>query len=199
MNCPNSNEPYECPRGGHEEIRRMITLTDSDDPRFVALARQLLDAAIASYRPAEVYLIRIDGWFDAKWLNFSGKSLGAVGIANRRTTIPPFHPNRVLGETHFSAASESGAFVPSAAAPLHIAQSSGDNLHRSISRVSPSAIFFWYSSSTLGLDRGSTMLYRTDQEEVFSWYASFHKTSAWRLDRHRGISPGEVQHVLQCA
>ena len=29
------------------------------------------------------------------------------------------------------------------------------------------------------------MLYRTDQDDVFSWYASFYRTSEWKLDRHR--------------
>ena len=177
----------------------MIALTDEDDPRFVTLANRLLDATITVSRPAEVYLIRIDRWFDAKWRNFSGKVLGALGVWSRAITIPPFHPNRVLGETHFSAAPYSDGFAPTPAAPLHIAQASTQNLTRFISRVSPSAVFFWYSSSTLSLDRGSFMLYRTDQDDVFSWYASFHRTSEWRLDRHRGISPDEVQHLLQCA
>ena len=176
----------------------MITPTEEDDPSFISLANRLLDTAIAGHRPAEVYLIRIDRWFDAKWLNFSGKILGALGVWQKPITVPPFHPNRVWSETHFSSAPESCAFVPTAAPPLHIAQPSKQNLTRSISGVSRSAIFFWHSSSTIGLDRGSIMLYRTDQDEVFSWYASFHRTSGWRLDRHRGISPTEVQHLLEC-
>ena len=177
----------------------MITLTDSDDPRFIALASQLLDSAVTANLPEEIYVVRIDQWFDAKWLNFSGKVLGAVGVSNSRTTVPPFHPHRVVAESHFSVASDSAAFVATAAQPLHISQSSDQNLTRSIARVSSSAIFFWYSGSTLDLDRGSTMLYRTNQDEVFSWYASFHRSPTWRLDRHRGISPTEVQRQLQWA
>ena len=177
----------------------MITPTDNDDPQFIAVANQLISAAIATYRPTEVYLIRIDRWFDVKWLRFSGKALGALGVWHRLNTVPPFHPHRVLAESHLSVAPDSGAYVPTPAAPLHIAQPSAENLTRSIARVSPSAVFFWYSSSTLDLDRGSTMLYRTDQGDVISWYASFHRTAVWRLDRYRGISPEEVQHMLQCA
>jgi hypothetical protein len=177
----------------------MITLSDNDDPRFIALASQLLDAAITANRPAEIYVIRIDQWFDAKWLNFSGKVLGALGVHHSPVTVPPFHPNRVIAESHFSVASDSGAFVPTSAQPLHISQSSDQNLTRFIARVSSSAIFFWYSGSTLDLDRGSTMLYRSNQDAVFSWYASFHRSPTWRLDRHRGISPTEVQRQLQCA
>ena len=177
----------------------MITLTDNDDPRFMALASQLLDAAVTASRPSEIYLIRIDQWFDAKWLNFSGKVLGALGVHGRPITVPPFHPHRVVSESHFSAALDSGIFVPTPVLPLHIAQRSDQNLKRSITGVSPSAIFFWFSASTLDLDRGSTMLYRTNQGEVSSWYASFHRSPTWRLDRHRGISPTEVQRQLHCA
>lgn len=177
----------------------MITLTDNDDPQFIALASGLVDAAITIYQPAEVYLIRIDGWFDFKWLNFSGKALGAVGVWHRPITVPPFHPHRVLAETHLSAAPDSGVFTSTPAVPLHIAQPSDQNLARSIARVSQSAVFFWYSSSTRTLDRGSTMLYRTHQTDVLSWYASFHRSPTWRLDRHRGISPTEVQRLFQCA
>lgn len=177
----------------------MITLTDNDDPRFIALASRLLDAAVTANRPSEIYLIRIDQWFDAKWLNFSGKVLGALGVHGRPITVPPFHPHRVIAEIHFSAAPDSGAFVPTAAAPIHIAQPGDQNLKRSVGGVAASAIFFWFSSSTLDLDRGSTMLYRTNQGEIFSWYASFHRSPTWRLERHRGISPTEIQRQLQCA
>ncbi len=115
----------------------MLPLTENDDARFIALARQLLDAAIRGERPEEVYIIRIGQWFDVKWRNFSGKVLGALPVHKRPVTIPPFPPHRVLTESHFSAASGSEAFVPSAARPLHIAQPSAENLTRAISRVSP--------------------------------------------------------------
>ena len=176
----------------------MIALTDADDPRFVALANRLLEAAVTTYRPAEIYLVRIDQWFDTKWLNFSGKALGALGVWNKRTTVPPFHPGRVREEHHFSVTTNPDAFEKTPAAPLHLAQESSQNLVRSISRISSDAVFFWYSSATVGLDRGSIMLYRTHQNEVLSRYVSFQRTATWRLDRHLGISPGEVRHLLQC-
>lgn len=176
----------------------MITLSDNDDPRFIAIAGRLLDAAITESRPAEIYLIRIDQWFDAKWLNFSGKTLGALSVWRGPTTIPPFHPHRVTHECHFTTSAESGSIVTAPASPLHISQPSSRNLTRSIAKVSPSAVFLWFSSSTRDLDRGSMMLYRSYGDDVFSWYASFHRSPTWRLDRHQGISPTELQRQLQC-
>ena len=152
-----------------------------------------------TYRPAEVYLVRIDQWFDTKWLNFSGKLLGAVGVWNKRTSVPPFHPGRVREEHHFSATRNPDAFETTPAAPLHRAQTSSESIVRSISRISSDAVFFWHSSGTADLDRGSIMLYRTSPNEVLSWYVSFHRTASWWLDRHRGISPGEIRHLLQNA
>lgn len=176
----------------------MITLLDNDDPRFIAIASRLLDAAITESRPAEIYLIRIDQWFDAKWLNFSGKSLGALGVWRRPTTVPPFHLHRVTHECHLTTSAEIGSFIAAPASPLHISQPSSQNLTRSIAKVSPSAVFLWFSSSTRDLDRGSIMLYHSYGDDVFSWYASFHRAPTWRLDRHQGISPTELQRQLRC-
>ena len=176
----------------------MIALTENDDPKFVGLMERLLASAVRESPPATIYVIRIDQWFDAKWLNFSGKT-GGLGVHGNPVTLPPFHPNRVLAEDCFSVTAATGGFRLSAAPPLHREQSSAENLQRHVAKVSASGVFFWYSSSTLGLDRGCAMLYRTDQDEVFTWYASFHRSPEWRVDRHRGISPSELQHRLQCA
>ncbi|HEV7867310.1 MAG TPA: hypothetical protein VGO90_06485 [Chthoniobacteraceae bacterium] len=173
----------------------MIELTGDDDPQFLGLATKLLTAAIASSRPAEVYLIRIDQWFDAKWLQFSGKALGAVGVHSSVLTIPPFHPHRVMSEVRLCSSEEEN-WRPTPAAPLHIHQSSASNRDRTIARVSRSAIFFWYSSSTLRLDAGSTMLYHSIGEESSSWYAAFRRDPRWRLERHRGISPNVLNKLL---
>ena len=73
----------------------MITPTDIDDPRFIALAKGFLTAALTSSPPTEIYLVRVNEWFDAKWLNFSGKLFGAVAVWKETpTTIPPlFQPD----------------------------------------------------------------------------------------------------------
>jgi hypothetical protein len=119
----------------------MIRPSDSDDPHFIALANRLLNASLSANRPAEVYLIRLDSWFDAKWLNFSGKALGALGVHRDPITVPPFHPRRVVSQIHFALSPTTDAFEPAAVSPLHIDQPSGENLTRQISRVSPSAVF----------------------------------------------------------
>jgi hypothetical protein len=43
------------------------------------------------------------------------------------------------------------------------------------------------------------MHYHTENDEVLSWYASFHRAPTWRLDRQKGISRVEVQELLDCA
>jgi len=173
----------------------MIPLADTDDDDFLAISERLLVSEIGAYTPLEVYLVKIDGWFDTKWLGFSGKVLGALGVWNTPSTIPPFHPNRVVSEMHFKH-TKSEAYERSATQALHILQPSASNIQRTVRGISESAVFLWYSSGTASQDRGSTMLYGTKDGCVYGWYASFHRRSKWVLDRHRGISPLEINHLL---
>ena len=50
----------------------------SDDPAFLTALNGLLANLVDAYRPGEVHFIRIDRWFDHKWLRYSGK--GRVGF-----------------------------------------------------------------------------------------------------------------------
>jgi hypothetical protein len=177
----------------------MITPSDNDDLQFISTANGFLAAAVAHYKPAEIYLVQVDGWFDAKWLRFSGKGLGAFGIWKQTTTIPPFHPNRVLNQNHLSLNTKTAVYEESKSNPIHGKRSSGENATRKISNLSTSAIFLWYSSTAKEADRASIMLYRSHGGEVFSWYASFHKSPLWKLDRCHGITATELTHLLGAA
>ena len=174
----------------------MITVRESDDPRFIALVSQMLTGVLATCRPAELYLVCIDTWFDAKWLGFSGKTLGAIGVWNRPVTLPPFHPHRVVAELHLSSLGRTRGFIESHADKLHIHQASAQNLRRSIADVSQSAVFLWYSSSTRDQDRGSVMTYHTHHGDCVCWYAGLRRAGHWILDRPCGISPSGFEHLL---
>jgi hypothetical protein len=158
---------------------------------------QLLESAVAAYRPENIHLVRIDQWFDGKWLCFSGKVLGALPVWSKHLTLPPFHPHRVREESHFAATPETGGYAAIALQPLHILQESRQNQTRFVDRISPAAVFLWFSSATRTLDRGSVMLYRTGGEETVAWYAAFHKSPTWRVEKQHGISPQELQHLLR--
>ncbi|MEP6360801.1 MAG: hypothetical protein ABJ287_00315, partial [Balneola sp.] len=73
-----------------------------DNDQFISRVEVLIEKFILEKKPNSFYLIKIDNWFDKKWLGFSGKILGAVGIAKSDLTIPPFVPNRIIYEKFYS-------------------------------------------------------------------------------------------------
>jgi len=175
----------------------MITRTAGDDPEFHEIALRIVARSVELYRPAEFYFVQIDNWFDAKWLGFSGKILGALGVRKRDLTVPPFRPNRVIVQTHLSRDGASSDYIATDAAPLHRNQFSFQNLNRKIRHLSNSALFFWYSGASAQTGRGSMMLYRIADAELSSWYASWQRSPDWKLLHTQQISRAELLHLAR--
>jgi len=76
---------------------------DDDSEAFIGTAQELLNGLLQDRVAEDVYVVKIDNWFSARWLRFSGKTLGAVGWRKPRLTLPPFVPSRVVHETHYEA------------------------------------------------------------------------------------------------
>jgi hypothetical protein len=173
-----------------------LTPTHIDDPQFVQLASQVLNKLIRLHLPSDVYAIEIDHWFDHKWLQFSGQTLGALPFWRWRLTIPPFDPGRVVSQKYFHARNAGREiYDEDVRKPLHRDQWSGHNVNRYIKDISASGIFFWYSGDTNGSDRAALMVYLTSGEEAVPWYASFTKTEHWRLNKVRGISRVKFENL----
>src|SRR5580692_2534508 len=80
-----------------------------DAPDFVRLIEQVANGVIRRHSPETLVLIKIDNYFSSKWLGFSGKTLGALGVWHNPSyhsandvRIPPFVPNRVVSQRRFS-------------------------------------------------------------------------------------------------
>lgn len=175
----------------------MVTINAAarDDPQFVELVNGVLDSAARLYRPNDVYIVQIDHWFDHKWLAFSGKVLGALGVSKARLTLPPFNPNRVMRQAYYAAGA--AAYSLTSSPPLHIDQWSDANTQRFVDRVSESGIFVWYSGDTESSDAASLMLYQVSGGEASGWYASFKKGGDWMLNKVEGISRSELSTLLR--
>jgi hypothetical protein len=136
--------------------------------------------------------------FDRKWLEFSGKALGALGVWEGRLTVPPFHPHRVLAETHALVASSEPlklTFQPTVL--LHRQQPSGENLNRKIANISQSALLVWYSSNTRTSDQASLTVYSSTSEGQSGWYASFQRKNDWAVHNLRGILRAEMNLLMK--
>ena len=175
-----------------------INATVRDDPRFTELVSRILGSAVRLCHPNEIYIVQIDHWFDHKWIAFSGKVLGALGVSKVRLTLPPFNPHRVVSQVYYQAhAPGVAAYTLASAPPLHIDQWSSANLQRFVDRVSKSGVFAWYSGDTESSDAASVMLYQVSDEDAAGWYASFKKKEGWKLNEVEGISRRELSTMLE--
>ena len=169
-----------------------------DDERFLALVSGIASTTINDLRPTDVFITRIDHWFDHKWLGFSGKMLGSFGVhKGKRLTIPPFMPRRVASQHAYTSDASATAYHVASAPPLHRHQQSRDNLTRFIDRVSPSAVFVWFSGGTANTDHGSVMVYSSHIESQNGWYASFRRVDDWRLHKAQGLSTAELMNLIE--
>jgi hypothetical protein len=87
---------------------RSIEPTPADAAGFLDCISNAVDGALRLHRPAAYHIVAVQDYFDSKWLGFTGKVLGAVGVRGTLTTFPPFHPHRVVREQRFARA-RSGA------------------------------------------------------------------------------------------
>ncbi len=177
----------------------MISLlaNSEDDPEYVSLISRIISNVITSSRPSDVFLVQINSWFDYKWLRFSGKYLGALGVSESILTVPPFHPNRVMYEMHATVSYDPCQITIKPTRPLHYQQRSGENLSRKITHISKSALFAWYSSDTKATDKASLMVYTSSSEDQHGWYASFHKINGWVSHQIKGVSKQEIALLMK--
>ena len=174
----------------------MLLVEPGDDVDFLEAVTAILIGSLES-RPARMSLIKIDNWFDYKWLGFVGKLQGALGYGNRRDLrVPPFHPRRVLSQSDFRFDEFKRAYVYSEERPLHLYQQSQANFSRRVSRVlgSQDARLIWYSSNSLSNGRGAFMVYDLREDALESWYAEICRNgSSWKIGRVYGVSLAQVE------
>ena len=200
------------------DLQRRIALelsSDSnDDPEFVPLVCRVVSGELEAKAVQEVFMIRIDNWFDHKWLNFSGIGRVAYGhytgfsydpdtsldeFRQDKKTFPPFTPERVIRE-HCFVRDETGSYSLDGNAPLihsQVRAESARNLHRRIRDFSGSALFVWFSSRTLPNRRGSLMIYRSSGGRITSWYSSFSREAAWEVVQTDGIGRKQLEAWTQ--
>ena len=145
-----------------------------DDPAFVSLVERIVNGALASLQPREVYIVHIDNWFDYKWLGWWSWN------KEKGLCIPPFNPNRVLSQTYFRWNSPTSLWESHGSGnTLHIRQPGLSSRARPAAQLSDSGSFIWYSGNTVVNKMGCLMLYLSGADG-YCWYASFRKNCDWK-------------------
>ena len=165
----------------------MITIrsTQDDDPAFLCHVRSIFVGCLYEYSPAEAYVVRIRNWFDYRWCHFSGKSLGALGVSIFATShCLPSCRIASCPRITTSAATDSNAYEPSDAPPLHIHQRSEANQRRFIRRTMNNGAMMWFSSASMATGRGSLMVYCVFSSNLkFGWHITLMKKAEWQIDK----------------
>ena len=160
-----------------------------DDFAYLELVESLITGVVRRTNPDRWFVVKIDNWFGKRWLRFSGKTMGALGVSKSRLTLPPFVPSRVVSQyRHWRRDVHPGKHPG-----LHRYQSSGENLHRYIDVVVGDSSVFWYSGRSADNDRASVMAYIWTPEGHWPWYLGLQRASTWRVVEHVGITPQELE------
>jgi hypothetical protein len=169
-----------------------IISSKNEDKTFVGLVERILYTGISLTEPKDVFITKVDHWFDFKWREFSHKIFGALGVWRNTLRIPPFIPDRIVEESYFGKIGKE--YIRKDLYRLHIYQSSSENAERKIKRKS--AIYLWYSGDTANKTQGSLMVYTFCKDSQNSWYASFIKKKDWQIFKTDNISKAEINAML---
>jgi hypothetical protein len=167
--------------------------TPTDDAEFLDLVSGVLANLCSLSGEGRLHVVHIDNWFGNRWLQFSGKVCGAMGIhdAADEMRIPPFHPHRVLSEHHCTFDGEGFSPLSQVNQCLHGPRGSHANTRIRLADVAPPGVYAWYSSRTREAKRGALMVYTLWDGETAGWFCLFEKNGCWRAKRRFGISETE--------
>lgn len=157
-----------------------IALKNNDNSEFIANVNTITHNLISKWNPKELFITRVDNWFDNKWLNFSGTIMHAISVWKGETTIPPFHPNRIEYSKRFR--KENGIFNElMITKPLHIYQESESNLKRKIIDFSKNGLFIWYSGNSKLNNKGVLMCYYVIDNDCYTFYTTLNGEINWNI------------------
>lgn len=183
-------------------------VSESDDAfDFIELINQILGRLIYQHSIKEVVFTKIRNWFDHKWLNYSGKTVvpfesGGLAFATEslesvwreKISIPPFNPNRVIYSKFFKKQHTDNLKITKS---IHTFRNSNDNIHNRISNYTSNGIVVWFSSHTKKNQIGSLMVYRVENEDVTTFYATLENLDGWKITKTKGIGLNELRAYVE--
>jgi hypothetical protein len=191
----------------------IVERTGDDAPGFADSIDHVIAGLVFRYRPELVCVVRIQRWFDHRWLGFSGKGRiffdppwpSHVGVAldefhQEQLTFPPFAPTRVGAEHHWERTREGNYVRAPGRFEIHCAERkhSSANLQRRVADLADSALYVWFSSTSASAQRGSVMVYVVNAGTTIPWFVAIEqRADAWVLGDVKGLGRAEVRELLE--
>lgn len=174
-----------------------IPAFDNDDANFLTTIDRVIADAVAAHAPDRFAIYRIDNWFSSRWLGFTGKRVGALGVRiYTRAIVPPFVPNRITAQCLFNRQSNGDYAYTGEGPHIHHSGPSGDNLTRQAQSEAPDTALFWFSGNSKQNGRASLMGYVPTEEEYWMWYTEFRLTDdVWKTVKHIEIDTENTRIV----
>lgn len=182
-----------------------IKTQEGDAVEFIQQINSILESLADDLYIGEVVFVKIKNWFSQKWLNYSGKSIvhspwigrldsgreeALESVWLRDITIPPFHPNRVISSRYVRVKETGNKKIERRANGYRRSTETGSHLVKDYTK---DGLLLWYSSNTIVNQKGSLMIYISQNDQVKTWYAHFENIGRWRITKTKGISLDELQ------
>lgn len=175
----------------------MQLIPDVDDaPGFLSRVQAVTDGLLRSLRPSSIVVIKIDNFFSSKWLRFSGKSLGAIGVWKERLNIPPFVPDRVLSQRAYAGVLYDELI---SVRPLHVHTESVTALLRYTADIAKGAAIIWYSGRSLKSGQGAMMAHFPTIEGYWPIYVRWNNRGSWKVVESHEISVEEIRRLTEAS
>ncbi|SNR14183.1 protein of unknown function [Tenacibaculum jejuense] len=175
---------------------KLLKEKNNDNPNFILNCEKIIQNRINIWNPTDIFVNRIDNWFDEKWLEFSGTTMSGLSIWKGETTIPPFHPNRVEFSDFYQKIAEHYVQKENPKI-LHIYQKSKDNLKRYISGFTNNGLFIWYSGNSKVNDVETLMCYLFRESECHPFFITLNGKKEWNVSQAKGILIKEIQSIIE--
>lgn len=177
-------------------ILELPAFTD-DDVQFLARVDRVVRGVAAMYSPEHIQVHRVDNWFGDKWLQFSGKALGALGVWDRsNVVIPPFVPNRITAQSRFTKIRDGIYVYDGTGKQIHRSKPSRDNLVNRVRQTIPETALFWFTGNSKQNGRGAIMGYTPcPPDKYWGWYLGYSVSSEWQLSKQVDFHDNDLTRI----
>ena len=160
-----------------------IVAQRNDDRGFLQEVQKLIVGILPCYRPGEVFLVRIDDWFDRNRLGLKicPPDDAAVARCGTQLPVPWFSRGRIVAAQRFRFEDDQKTSLVAQGNAVSTMLTA--NRYKSVAQISDNAMFVWLSGNSARNGKGSLLIYFTQQGIDTGWYAGYSSQQAWHVAR----------------